>query len=82
MTCDFDNGKCCGACNSTPEENLCKVCETEMEECESTEFKTCDGCGEEGCQHTIRSYDDEDFEYERYYCSDCIAERIAKGKIR
>ena len=71
-----DNG------NDSEPEHLCRVCEQPMDEDERTEFKKCDGCGEEGCQHTIDSYEDTDYEYERFYCQDCLCDRIAKGKIR
>ena len=79
--CDFDDGKCCGDCFQREPDRVCSVCEIKLDDDEHTEHRTCDMCKNSGCQHTITSYSDEDFEYERYYCFECAQERRSKEKI-
>lgn len=80
--CDFDNEKCCGECfNQREADRVCLVCETKLDDDERTEHRTCDICKLSGCQHIITSYEDEDYEHERFYCVDCAADRRKQGNL-
>ena len=62
-------------------EQFCRICCQRVTEGFREQSMTCDGCGCHGCQHTVRSYDDEDFKHEQFYCTECAELRRKAGKI-